>query len=399
MKSHSHASRALTLLTIASFAGTAAIRICDPMLPQIAQAFDTTSGQAAGTITAFAVAYGLFQIIYGPLGDRYNKYRLIMLATYATTIGTLLAAVSPSLSWLIFSRALAAATAAGIAPLTMAWIGDTVPYAERQATLARFLSGPILGLISGQFLGGFVADTLGWRWCFVLMAAIYVIIGVLLQIELRHDRSLQHPVEAKPDSAKKASYFSQFTNILKIHWTKIILITVFCEGFALFGSASFIPAYLHITFGLSLTAAGAIMAAFGVGGLFYTVIAKRLLPRIGEQGFALTGGTLIGLAFLIFLICIDWLWAIPASFMMGLGFYMLHNTLQTNATQMAPFARGTAVALFVVCFFSGQSAGVALGAIVFDRVGPFWMFAYSAIIIPSLAAGFSLALRYLRAKH
>src|SRR3712207_7161731 len=46
----------------------------------------------------------------------------------------------------------------------------------------------------------------------------------------------------------------------------------------------------------------------------------------------------------------------------GLGFYMLHNTLQTNATQMTPEARGTAVSVFSSALYIGQMAGVALGS-------------------------------------
>lgn len=396
MDKQSHRSRALTLLTVASFAGAASIRICDPMLPQIAQTFDTTNGQAAGTITAFAVVYGLFQIVYGPLGDRYNKYRLITLATFATTVGTLLAAFSPFLNWLIFSRALAGAAAAGIIPMSMAWIGDTVPYVERQATLARFLSGPILGLIGGQFLGGFVADTLGWRWCFVLLATAYVAIGILLQLEMRHNKTIQCSTVSRPPSTDGPAYLTQFVNIIQLRWAKIILVIVFCESFAVFGSVAFIPVHLHTSFGLSLTAAGAIMSVFGLGGLLYSAIAGKLISRFGERGFALTGGMLLGTAFLIFLLSAEWHWALPASFLMGMGFYMLHNTLQTNATQMAPFARGTAVALFVACFFSGQSAGVALGAAVFDRAGASLLFLSSAIIVPLIALAFAIALRYRR---
>ena len=56
-----------------------------------------------------------------------------------------------------------------------------------------------------------------------------------------------------------------------------------------------------------------------------------------------------------------WL-AVPAIALIGLGFYMLHNTLQTNATQMAPEARGLAVSLFAFALFTGQSVGVALAA-------------------------------------
>ena len=60
--------------------------------------------------------------------------------------------------------ALSGAAGAGIVPLSMAWIGDTVPYERRQATLARFLTGTILGMSAGQLAGGLFADTVGWRW-------------------------------------------------------------------------------------------------------------------------------------------------------------------------------------------------------------------------------------------
>jgi len=64
-----------------------------------------------------------------------------------------------------------------------------------------------------------------------------------------------------------------------------------------------------------------------------------------------------------------WWWSLPASFCFGLGFYMMHNTLQINATQMAPERRGTAVAAFASSFFLGQSAGVAIGGVVFVLIG------------------------------
>jgi predicted MFS family arabinose efflux permease len=53
----------------------------------------------------------------------------------------------------------------------------------------------------------------------------------------------------------------------------------------------------------------------------------------------------------------------------GLGFYMFHNTLQTNATQMAPQARGIAVSLFAACFFLGQTVGVAVASLAAERFG------------------------------
>ncbi len=66
--------------------------------------------------------------------------------------------------------------------------------------------------------------------------------------------------------------------------------------------------------------------------------------------------------------------------MLGLGFYMIHNTLQTIATQVAPEARGAAVSLFATSFFVAQAAGVYVGGIGIDRVGAAPLFGGAAII-------------------
>ena len=83
-------------------------------------------------------------------------------------------------------------------------------------------------------------------------------------------------------------------------------------------------------------------------------------------------------------------WLAPvATVAIGLGFYMLHNTLQTNATQMTPQARGTAVALFSSAIFVGQTVGVATGALVIDRLGAVPLFLGAAAALPVLAIWFA----------
>ena len=63
----------------------------------------------------------------------------------------------------------------------------------------------------------------------------------------------------------------------------------------------------------------------------------------------------------------------------GLGFYMLHNTLQTQATQMAPEARGSAVTLFASMLFLGQSAGVLVAAMTVDSGSLDWTYSIAAV--------------------
>lgn len=159
------------------------------------------------------------------------------------------------------------------------------------------------------------------------------------------------------------------------------------------------PSDLHDRYRISLTAAGAIVAAFGFGGVAYTLCARRLVVRLGERGLAQAGGGVTLLGFGLLWLAVDWRLALVACFVMGFGFYMLHNTLQTNATPMAPAARGTAVAMFASFFFIGQSAGVALAALLVDAAGASWLFLIATVLTPLVATGFALALRNRPLRH
>ena len=87
-------------------------------------------------------------------------------------------------------------------------------------------------------------------------------------------------------------------------------------------------------------------------------------------GGVLLGACLGGLALLP-----SWMAAVPVMFVIGFGLYMVHNTLQTNATQMAPDARGSAVSLFTFVFFISQAVGVTVLGLAVDRAGYGWVFA------------------------
>src|SRR5690606_39574701 len=63
-------ARSLRLLGLAAFASMASMRWCDALLPALADEFSTTAGQSAQVVYAFTIAYGVMQLIYGPLGDR-----------------------------------------------------------------------------------------------------------------------------------------------------------------------------------------------------------------------------------------------------------------------------------------------------------------------------------------
>lgn len=382
--------RAILLLSVAAGASSASMRVCDPMLIELGEAFSTTPAEVAHAVSLFAVAYGSVQAFFGPLGDRVGKFRLIAYATLACMVGTLGAAFAASLDQLLAARVVTGLAAGGIIPLSMAWIGDTVPYEQRQATLARYLGGQVIGLIGGQFVGGASAHFFGWRSAFVVVLAVYLVVGLLLLRELgRNEVARRRP----PPSEVASGLVGQIGAVLATPWARVILITVFLEGAAIFGGLAFAPVYLRLGFGLDLVSAGAAMGLFGAGGFTYILVSSRVVPRLGEPGLAVVGGLALAVAWGAVVLAPAWGWVLPGIYVAGFGFYMLHNTLQANATQMAPQVRGTAVSLFASCFFLGQSAGVALGALLVTRTGYAPIFAAASIGAGVIGSVLSMLLR------
>ena len=367
--------KTLRLIAVAAFASMASMRICDPMLVDLAREFQATTGDASRVIAAFAVAYGVLQLFYGPLGDRLGKIRVVVAATFACALFSALTAMAPTLQWLVLGRGAMGAAAAGIIPLSMAWIGDQVPYDQRQETLARLMVATVSGMMAGQWFGGMAAQTLGWRTAFMVLSAVFLLAAFMLHRKTRHDP--RHRPADGAAAVSTAQYFRNTLQLIRMPRVRWVLTIVTVEGALAFGTLAFVPSRLVDGFGFSVSAAGATMILYGVGGLIYSHFARRWLGLLGEKGLALTGGTLIACG----LLALAWArlpaLAIAACFLAGLGFYMLHNTLQTQATQMAPESRGTAVTLFACLLFLGQSCGVLLIAVSVDH--------------GSLAATFSIA--------
>jgi YNFM family putative membrane transporter len=374
--------RALAFLAAASFASAASLRACDPILPEIAAAFSTTPGDAARVITFFGAAYALAQFAYGFIGDRFGHLRTVATTTSVSAFASIVCAAAVSLDMLVLARIGVGLTAAAIIPLSMAWLGEVVPYAQRQAVLSRYIGGQISGIVLGQVFAGVIAEHLGWRFVFVAIAILFLAAGIALALEIRR----------RPDAAARIGVTSPATArlraMLRSSWVAVVLAAAFLEGMLFFGAYTFVGSYLWARFGLGLDLVGLIVAGFGVGGLIYAATASRLLPRLGETGFVAAGGVLIAISFAIITISPAAVLAAPATILAGYSYYMLHNTLQAHATQMAPDARGLAVATFASCLFLGQAAGVGLAAPIYDNTGGAPLFLASGALLVIL--GFAL---------
>ncbi|HVX99686.1 MAG TPA: MFS transporter [Pseudorhodoplanes sp.] len=387
------ATRAIALLSLAAFASQSMVRVLDSLLPQIASDLSVTVGAASIAVSAYGAAHGSVQLVIGPVGDRFGKYAVVIAACIFCSGLVLLCGLAQTLPALVAARMACGLAAGVIIPMGMAFVGDVTPYERRQPVLARFFSGQILGMLVGQAAGGILGDFLGWRRVFFFLAALFAVAAAALVIEFLRN-PLTHAPKAGPERAR--GFVADYATVLANPWARIVILAVFLEAALLFGSLAFVGADLHLRFDLGFSVIGLVVGAFAVGGLIYITVVSLLVARLGQTGLAIGGGFMLCAA-LCALAAEPWWQVAPFAVTgLGLGFYMLHNTLQTNATQMSPEARSTAVAIFSSALYLGQTAGVAAAAVVVDRYTAVPVFILSAALFPVLALWFARKLVHHR---
>lgn len=395
----------LFLLAVAGFSSVASTRLCDAMLPALARSFATSPAQASAAISSYAVAYGLMQWVYGPLGDRFGKPRVILLALAWCALGTAAAALAKSLDALVLARAAMGAGAAAVVPLSVAWIGDTVPLAQRQQVLARYSSFTVCGMVLGPLLGGLMAEFLSWRGAFMVLAPLLAAICLALLLRPRtatghatgpEATAVRGPACSPPPGAapqtRRPAYRQQLKALLSDRWSLAVMAASFLEAVLAIGSLAFVPTVLHAQLGLSLLAGGAITALFGAGGFAFSRSAARMLRCLRAPDMPRVAGLILALAYALLALMPHWSFAVLGCLLAGFGFFTLHNTLQVQATQLSADATGLAVSLFSACNFTGQSLGVALGATLLARVGHGWIFSFASLGLLLLGLGLSRGL-------
>lgn len=350
------------------------------MLPQLATDFATSVSAASIIVTAFAVAYACAVLLQGPLGDRYGKLRVVTIGVALAGLAAFGCAAAWSLGSLAGLRFLMAIFASAPVALGLAYIGDVIPLEDRQETIARFVAGSIFGQTLGPLFGGVLTDWAGWRVSFVVLGALFIASSLITFVRTRRDWPPVQPGRFEP-----LAVHARLLSRPPVRW---LLAVGGAETFFFFGGYVFLGAYLRDRFGLSYTAIGLVLAGYGVGGLAYSSLV-RFFVRLGERRLVVLGGVLGFLFFAAILLAEDWRYAVPSTFGLGLAFYLVHNTIQMKASEVAPDARGSAIALYASAWAVGQASGVA-------ALGMAVAYAGYANAILTAAAGFMLLGFWLR---
>ena len=119
-------------------------------------------------VTAYVLASTVTTPLYGKLGDQYGRKRWLMTAIVIFLIGSALSGLSHSMDQLIAFRALQGLGAGGLMVGVIATIGDMVSPRERGQYMGYMMAAMMLAMIAGPLVGGYITDSLSWRWIFYI---------------------------------------------------------------------------------------------------------------------------------------------------------------------------------------------------------------------------------------
>jgi len=358
----------ILLLAASAGFGVAALYYSQPMLGVLGPDIGASARSVGFVPTLTQLGYALGILLLAPLGDRFDRRRIILAKASVLVLALLGAAFSPSVAPLLMASlviGLAATLAQDVVPAA----ATLAPEAHRGRIVGTVMTGLLLGILLSRVLAGFVAEHFGWRAMFVVAAVSIALIGVAAARGLPRLRPTTH-LGYGALLGSLAGLWKRHGALRRATFAQALL----SVGFSAFWST--LAVMLHgAPFHLGSAAAGAFGLA-GAAGALAAPIAGRLADRRGPELVIRMGAALVAVSFAAMLFAP--LLAAPAArlgliVVAAIGFdFGLQAALiahQTVVYGIDPGARSRLNAVFFTGVFVGMATGSALGALVLAQWG------------------------------
>ena len=256
------------------------------MIPQIGRDLAVDPKTAALLSTAFTFPYALVQPVLGALADMFGKTRLMNISLLIIGLAALGSAMVTDFSLLVGMRITAGLVAGGVFPAAMAFVGDLVPVRQRQVAIGRLLAIGLTGNLLGATIAGVIGDILGWRGIFIVLGLFALVVAVVAFFAFRN------VAIPKPQSFSLATVLDGFRSVFADPRAKVCFSAVFVEAIFIHGLFPYVAILLLATGETRASIAGIVIAAFGLGGVIYSLSVPILVANLRERMLMITGGAL-----------------------------------------------------------------------------------------------------------
>jgi predicted MFS family arabinose efflux permease len=325
------------------------------LISSIAKDLGLTISAASISVTSYMLGFGLFTLIFGPLGDKYGKAKIVNIAATGTAIFSILGAVAFNLSSLVTFRLINGMFGSGIFPVALALIGEMFDDKDRHKAIAGVMSMGFLGSASATIIGGSISYLASWRMVYLVYGVGELILAIIMLKYLEKDRGVREHLELGK-SYKMVLSDVKFMRLVAL---------LFFIGFAVFGTFTYAGISLMDKTGYSILVVGFILASYGVGTVFGGKIASKLKMKLGANFLVLSG--FIGFLSLILLSYTSNIPLIILSlFGFGISFIFIQSTLVSTLQVMLPTMKGTVMSLTSFNLFVGAAVGTSVNAKILE---------------------------------
>ena len=348
-----------------------------PALPALTEGFGAAMPQAQLTLTALLLAFGVSQLVWGPLSDRFGRRPILLVGLAAYMVAAVASTLAPSMAALIACRMVQGAAMGAAVMCARAVVRDLYTPLQGARVMSKGLTG--LGVIAclSAPLGGLLSDLSGWRMA-LLAPAVFGAVCLGL-VALRFEETL---AQRNPQALQPA--------VLARTWWRVVRNPTFLAYSALATSSygglfTFLAASSFVfiqVLGLSKTQYGLVMFSMSLAYIAGTVLCRRLLSRFGLRRavamaavLTVTGGTLMGL---LAMAGVRSAWAIALPFYLFMLGHGVHQPCsQSGAVGPFPQAAGAASALngfvmMLAAFAMGGWLGTHMDGTVFPLAYGLW---------------------------
>jgi DHA1 family bicyclomycin/chloramphenicol resistance-like MFS transporter len=348
-----------------------------PALPSLTAGFGAPVSQAQLTLTTLLLAFGVSQLAWGPLSDRFGRKPVLLVGLSAYTLASIGCALAPSMAHLIGWRTVQGAAMGAAVMCARAIVRDLYTPLAGARAMSRGLSG--LGVIACLCapLGGLLSDLYSWRHALSALGVFGMAALVLVAVGFRETAPRTHPSALRP-STLLATWWTILRHPAFLTWSALSTAS-YAGLFTFLASSSFV--FIEVL-GLSRTQYGVVMFTMCFVYILGTFVCRRMLPRFGVRRsvalascVTLTGGTLMGV---LALAGVHNTLAVLLPFHLFMLAHGVHQPCsQSGAVGPFPHAAGAASALngflsMLTAFAVGAWVGVRLDGTVFALVNGIW---------------------------
>ncbi|HRX62990.1 MAG TPA: MFS transporter [Candidatus Competibacter sp.] len=350
------------LLACTAGLGVATLYYNQPILGVLATDFHATVGEIGYIPTLTQIGYTIGILLLAPLGDRYDRRRVILSKILMLGLGLLVMAATQSLTQL-GAASVVIGIAATLAQDCVPAAATLAPEARRGQIVGSVMMGLLLGILLSRVVSGVVAEALGWRTMFVLAA---VAVGVLGLVAHRRLPAFA-PTTDLPYHTLLGSLLTLWRRHAELRRAAIAQ-GFLCAAFSAFWST--LAIMLHEPpFSYGSAVAGCFGLA-GAAGALAAPIAGRIADRYGPEAVTQLGAALVLVSFAGFAIAPQSLWwLIAGTLLFDLGIQASMVAHQSIIYRLDPAARSRLNALLIGSMFTGMAGGSALGSLALLHAG------------------------------